>query len=839
MFANTRFWIAQRVPSRAHYKSLVQNYEGIVTPLEKHADILISDHVRHRDAPPGSLSYQFLEECEKQGRLLPADERSPHLCGPQAGSVRDVADTTRAPKPHRAAYTPEDDEVIRAWVKNAVKRGGRLGGNEIWKDLEKQNGRHPWQSWRDRWGKKLQHQMPPGWELDIRGLEEDVDEILDEVLEEETRSEALQREEEDMQVSEGEVEGEREKVAQFDNERRKEVEEKGQGQRKDQETERAVQREKKTLLTPAVDTNAQRPSTHQRAVPELLGRVAQAALQREKERLLLSREADMKAKELSPQKRPAPVVPGPVAQAMLKGKKSAPKLQAIPSSPPVPAKPSQTGVGTAQPPSEPAYSERALSEFQREPSVGYTPSLTKRTKYDHLVSAAHEKEWEERTDTLPVVSSTKKASPPAGESNPLPRPFTAEDFLKLYDVIDIIMGTDSDGLRASLEAFAPSTDFSPQQWLRFLQDDVLSFHRRFNSISRKQDVTAACLAEYIERNPSQPWRRWRLHYEAGVCQILTDTLNPDVAEDSQTSQSNSIRLQTPSRKRTRDDLEESPQYKSPRVAETANISRQRVDINSQSTASGTSQGGPSRIVVDEDNIINAPSTFPQTQAILAAETQSIDLSMPDPDAQSDDSIAESIESDDFDRERMASLRDQELINQQLLDNTDETKVPNAMDLDLPEPEDGFEPTEDLSEGIETQLLKDTQALHTVHIEEVDEEIDATEETASQSSLDFDALANELMEKGHSPENIITAIHTTMVNMPLVLIVLESLEAGTGLPKLMRGVWTEQDDEDILGGDARKLERVEAKHGWSGESGCKARQYFLRDSMAAAEDVARQ
>ncbi|TID20673.1 Myb-DNA-bind-2 multi-domain protein [Venturia nashicola] len=838
MFANTTFWIAQRVPSRTHYISVVKTHGGNVTNLEKQADFLIADHVHHRDAPPGALSYQFLEECAKQGQLLPPDDRAAHLCGPKPGSVREVADASRAPKAHRTAFTPGDDDIIREWVKDAVRRGESHAGNEIWKDLERQNKRHTWQSWRDRWVKKLRDGMPPQWDTEIRGLDADVDELVKDVLEEEAESEALQREEQESQIKERKEEEEQrgpDQQKEIEKQReRSEQEEEGQSEimgktKSEREKDKVSKRGNGSLPLPGVENpKAQRTSTQPRAVPE----IAQAALRREQDRLLSGGTGSMVNSAASPQHRPAPVVLSRVAQAKLMGENPRPHVQSMLSSLPVPTKATNA---YSRPCSESEHSEAARPEFARGQSGGVSSNRAKRPKNHHIVAAANEEE-ENRMEPRAVETPANEAFAPSGRGPSLPRPFTAEDFLQLYEKIDA-MNTDTDGLRIGLEAFAPSTDFSPQQWLQFLKDDVLPI---LKNMILKHNGVAACLTEYIQRNPHQPWGRWRSHYGSGTCSILKDGIGPNTPSDSQTSQINDARPQTPKKKRARDDIEDSPQFKSPKVAETANISRQRVDINLQSTLSGASQAESIRAIDDGEDDDDDFTKALQTQAILAADTQPLDLCIPDLDEALDSSIAQSIESDkpdDFDRQCRASLRDQELINQQLLDNPGEN---GAMDLDffdLPEPDGGFEATDAPDEGIDTQLLKDTQAMATGTIEDLNkEEID---EAASQASLDFDALANQLMERGHSPENILTAIQVTSANMPLMLVVLEHLKMGMKVPVHTRGIWTEQDDEDVLGGDARKLERVEAKHGWDGEGGCKARQYFLRDSMAAVEELTRQ
>ncbi|QDS72280.1 hypothetical protein FKW77_006474 [Venturia effusa] len=841
MFAQTTFWIAQRVPSRTHYVSVVKSHKGNVTGLEKNADILIADHVRPRDAPPGALSYRFLEECETQGRLLSREERTAHECGPKPGSVREVADASRASKAHRTAFTPADDDAIREWVKDAVRRGESHGGNEIWKDLERQNNRHTWQSWRDRWVKKLRDQMPPHWDTEIRDLDDDVNDLVEEVLEDQARSEAWQRGEQESQIKERENgEGLRRHIEQGDAGKQRETPKQkewetagklGAGKLKqgEGETEKTWQKLDKTR------THA--PSTQRRAAPDVLSRVAQATLLREQERLISGGAASNVRSADSLQRRD-PVVPSRLAQARLKGERPSSDMQTMPSSPPSSLR---APIGNPPPRSGSKHTESASVESVREPPVETPSHPPKRCKHYHIrTTADNEQEEETQKVSLPVTVPIDEAIALV-KARSLPRPFKVEDFLQLYERIDDfdIMSADADRLRAGLEAFAPSTDFCAQQWHQFLKDDVLPIRRDFYNVIRKDSNVAACLAAYINRHPHQPWRTWRQHYECGVCSILKDGAGADTLYDSQISPRVDVRSRNPSRKRARDVVEDPPQLKPSEVPETAQTLRQYIDIHPQNTASRALQADISLAMDNygrdgDDDSDDEYTKILHTQGILAADTQSLDLDIPDPDDVPNTPLAESIEReepDEFDRQGRASVRDQELINQQLLNNREQSL---GLNFDLPEPEDGYE---EAADEMEVQLAKCTQALHDgLNKGRGEEKFD---ETALQASVDFDAMANELMECGHSPENIIVAIQATSANMPQMLVVLEHLKIGMRVPEQRRGIWTEQDDEDVLGGDARKLERVEAKHGWNGAGGCKVRQSFLRDSMAAAEEDVRQ
>ncbi|KAF2837662.1 hypothetical protein M501DRAFT_1018038 [Patellaria atrata CBS 101060] len=155
LFAGRKFFISARCPSRSRFVEEVKSNGGIVVLLEKQAEYCIFDHIR-KDNPAGAISYRFIEESLRDGKL--ADPNA-HAAGPLKGTVREVG-FIRPSKSVRAAYTAEDDRILYKWVKDYELRGGRALGNEIYKQLEAKNPRHTWQSWRDRYVKKLQFQPP-------------------------------------------------------------------------------------------------------------------------------------------------------------------------------------------------------------------------------------------------------------------------------------------------------------------------------------------------------------------------------------------------------------------------------------------------------------------------------------------------------------------------------------------------------------------------------------------------------------------------------------------------------------------------------------------------------
>lgn len=162
LFKDKVFWIAQRTPSRSRYVSLVESNGGTVAPLEKNADYLICDHLR-KDNPSGAISYKFIEESVQNGRIADPDA---HACGPARGAPRPVG-APQMTRNGRVSYSTEDDHVLYSWVKECQAKGGKELGNTIFQQLGQINTRHTWQSWRDRYIKKLRDNPPSSWEESV------------------------------------------------------------------------------------------------------------------------------------------------------------------------------------------------------------------------------------------------------------------------------------------------------------------------------------------------------------------------------------------------------------------------------------------------------------------------------------------------------------------------------------------------------------------------------------------------------------------------------------------------------------------------------------------------
>jgi hypothetical protein len=99
--------------------------------LEKQADIIIADHAR-RNAPPGSISWKFIQQSVAKGELEDIED---HRAGPPVGTIRAVG-SAQPTKKGKTPFTAEDDRILMEWCTKAERKGLPLKGNEIYKQLE-------------------------------------------------------------------------------------------------------------------------------------------------------------------------------------------------------------------------------------------------------------------------------------------------------------------------------------------------------------------------------------------------------------------------------------------------------------------------------------------------------------------------------------------------------------------------------------------------------------------------------------------------------------------------------------------------------------------------------
>ena len=158
LFQGKCFLVQQRVPQRNSFLERIRANGGRIVRLELQADYIIADHLR-KDSPPTSLSYTFVEAAIRDGALPDPDD---HRAGPAAGAIRAIGSSTVPAKATRTPFTPQDDRDVCNWVLKCQQEGQFIKGYEIYKQLEAINPRHTFQSWRDRFLKKLMNNLPQG-----------------------------------------------------------------------------------------------------------------------------------------------------------------------------------------------------------------------------------------------------------------------------------------------------------------------------------------------------------------------------------------------------------------------------------------------------------------------------------------------------------------------------------------------------------------------------------------------------------------------------------------------------------------------------------------------------
>ncbi|GAM34419.1 transcription factor [Talaromyces pinophilus] len=150
LFAGYAFWVSANVPQRNRFKELIQINGGTIVLLEKDADIKLVDHAK-RDIPLNSHSYTFVEKSVRNGR---PEDLEDHRAGQRVRPVGAVGIPARS---SRTPFTLQDDQILWDWVQPYERRGDQIAGNLIYQQLAEQNPRHTFQSWRDRYLKRLRH----------------------------------------------------------------------------------------------------------------------------------------------------------------------------------------------------------------------------------------------------------------------------------------------------------------------------------------------------------------------------------------------------------------------------------------------------------------------------------------------------------------------------------------------------------------------------------------------------------------------------------------------------------------------------------------------------------
>lgn len=154
LFAGQKLFFAQRVPQRAWLIENARNNGAVIVRMDTDADVRLVDDARKGNAP-GTHSFKYVIKSIENGRR---EDLAKHAVGIASRASRPVGSTATAPRQGRTPFTNEDDQQLWDWIKPYEESGGTWKGNEIYKQLESVNPRHTYQSWRDRWIKYTQFQ---------------------------------------------------------------------------------------------------------------------------------------------------------------------------------------------------------------------------------------------------------------------------------------------------------------------------------------------------------------------------------------------------------------------------------------------------------------------------------------------------------------------------------------------------------------------------------------------------------------------------------------------------------------------------------------------------------
>lgn len=153
LFSGLKIWFSQALAQRAWLIEKGVLHGATEVRLEKQADVKIWDHLR-KNPPPDVHSYNFILHSIEKGELQDLDE---YRVGINSRVDRPVGSIVTASKGSRTRFTQADDQILYDWLTPYRERGGAYRGNEIYKQLEMKYPHHTFQSWRDRYLKKVLH----------------------------------------------------------------------------------------------------------------------------------------------------------------------------------------------------------------------------------------------------------------------------------------------------------------------------------------------------------------------------------------------------------------------------------------------------------------------------------------------------------------------------------------------------------------------------------------------------------------------------------------------------------------------------------------------------------
>ncbi|PYI11349.1 hypothetical protein BO78DRAFT_358926 [Aspergillus sclerotiicarbonarius CBS 121057] len=156
LFQGKLFWLSHNIPQRNWFKEIIQKNGGTIRLHEKDADIRLVDHKR-KNLPSDAYSFKFVEDSYRKGELQDLES---YKAGPS--EARPVGATNIATRGHKVYYTLEDDQMLWDWMQPHERAKASIGGNKIYQALAAKHPRHTFQSYRDRYLKRLKGHPRPG-----------------------------------------------------------------------------------------------------------------------------------------------------------------------------------------------------------------------------------------------------------------------------------------------------------------------------------------------------------------------------------------------------------------------------------------------------------------------------------------------------------------------------------------------------------------------------------------------------------------------------------------------------------------------------------------------------
>ncbi|EME49692.1 hypothetical protein DOTSEDRAFT_143910, partial [Dothistroma septosporum NZE10] len=166
-------------------------------------------------------------------------------------------------------------------------------------------------------------------------------------------------------------------------------------------------------------------------------------------------------------------------------------------------------------------------------------------------------------------------------------------------------------------------------------------------------------------------------------------------------------------------------------------------------------------------------------------------------------------------QRPAGVTKRTLESQDIL--SAETQLP---DFSMPEPS----LLDDLSNGDEAdEMQPQAPAVDTAQAARRSQRTRGNEFDSDDATTDVDSWILSMKARGFSNKAISKALRCTSYRPHIAQSVLFEEKRGNGLPDDTPGIWSKLEDDVLEGGDARKLRRLDEKHG---SAECDARMDFL-------------